>query len=132
MLDQPIFVAALDPALSRIGAARIDRSEVGIADCLVARHLLDRRAHGCTRSARRHGAERSRGFAVSLGDPELRDVIPGAWFGDRELSQEVEHLRLAPVERDAEPAARPRAALRQQDGAGDEIGVVRAPFTYFG
>src|SRR5258708_4912918 len=123
MLDEPVAGATLYPAILRIRAAKEYRGQFGAIETAVACDLLDRRSRGGTCPCRGQRTKRGGGTSLDLGDQELRGVPPADRACDRNARHERKTLRLGPVQRDVEPAARPMAALRGEDGPGDEVGI---------
>ena len=73
MLDQPVTLAALHPAVTGIAAARDDGIGIHAGLC---RDFLDRRAGCDDRPGRRHRAQRGSGDAIDLSNQEMGDVVP--------------------------------------------------------
>src|SRR5262249_14515412 len=123
MLDQPVTVAGLDPAIVEIGAAPeyLARTRSGLAG-----HLLDRRDRRVICSGDRQRTKCGGRPSVHFGNDEVRGVPPGALPRRRELFDEIENLRFRLRQRDVEPAARAMAALRRQDVGGDKAYVLGA------
>src|SRR3984893_12509743 len=126
VFEQPIVVAALHPAIGGVGAAPKYRCQFGPIQPRLVSRFLDRRPRGGTGPGRGQGAECGRRLSFDLGNDELRSVPPRLPLCGSDPLHKSKALRFGPVQRDVEPAARQGTALRRQDVAGDESGIVRA------
>ena len=111
-------LAALNPAARR-NRRRAGTSRDRSAALIPASRRPPLRARPPAAQACRATATRTtpRPAAIDLGDDELRRMPPGSLprAMAMPLRRNARHLRLRPAERDVEPAARQRAALRRQD-----------------
>ncbi|MFK4397360.1 hypothetical protein [Bradyrhizobium elkanii] len=73
MLDQPVALAALHPAVTGIAAARDDGIGIHAGFCC---DFLDRRTCRDHGSGCRHRAQRGGRHAIDFSDQEMGDVIP--------------------------------------------------------